>query len=140
MDSTTKYFAMEWLQVFPSDREAIQRVLRGNYSRRQFWAEQFSEARFTLDLRARTVLHFLKKKKTARHCEIHRYLVSRGWAGFTWTSRPLEKLLVFGLIVREKRGRYTITKAGMRLDLFRAHYPIEYVNLDWLKHFLTHSW
>lgn len=124
----------------PSDRKIVLRVLQCNCSRRTYWERQFLKGHFTLGLRARAVLFYLKKEKTARHCDIHKYLVSRGWAGFTWTSRPLERLLVFGLIVREKRGRYTITNVGAQLDLFRAHYPIEYVNVDWLKHFLTHIW
>lgn len=123
-----------------SDKKAILRALQ-NGRRRQYWERQILKSYFTLSLRSRIVLNFLRKKKSAKHCEIHNYLVSKGWAGFKWTSRPLEKLLVFGLIIQEKRrGQYTITKAGERLDLLRAYYPIEVVNLFWIKHFLTRMW
>jgi len=122
------------------DKKAILHTLQTG-RRRQYWERQISKSYFTLNLRSRAVLNFLKKKKSAKHREIHNYLVSKGWAGFKWTSRPLEKLLVFGLVIQEKRrGQYAITKAGERLDLFRAYYPIEAVNLFWLKHFIVYTW
>jgi len=122
------------------DKKAILNALQEG-SRRRYWERQISRSYFTLNLRSRAVLNFLKKKKSAKHREIHNYLVSKGWAGFKWTSRPLEKLLVFGLVIQERRrGQYTITKAGERLDLFRAYYPIEAVNLFWLKHFIVYIW
>jgi len=131
---------LEWMS--PDEQKEINRIFQGDHIRKDYWYNQLTVGRFTLNSRSKAVLHFmsLKSKKVARHNEISKYLRKQGWAGFLWTSEPLEKLLVFGLIVREKRGLYAITWEGERLDLFRAFYPIKYVDLNWLRHFLDHTW
>ncbi|RLI40748.1 hypothetical protein DRO59_08610 [Candidatus Bathyarchaeota archaeon] len=135
----SKFITFE-LWMSPDEKKDISRIFQSKHKRKDYWYNQLVTGYFTLNPRSKAVLHFLRSKKVARHGEISKYLEKQGWAGLLRTSEPFEKLLVFGLIVREKRGLYAITGAGERLDLFRASYPVEYVNLDWLKHFLDYTW
>ena len=126
-------------RLLPDERKEVVDLLRKDFRYADRWQNEMFKGTFTLGLVSRAVLAFLREKGKARRCEIHRHLKELGWEGFTFSAKPLERLLVFGLVVRTTDG-YEITPVGRQINLFAARYPIEFVDTKWLKHFLNHTW
>jgi len=126
-------------RLLPDERKEVVDLLRKDFRYVDRWQNEMFKGTFTLGLVSRAVLAFLRERGKARRCEIHRHLKELGWEGFTFSAKPLERLLVFGLVVRTSDG-YEITPTGRQINLFAARYPIEFVDTKWLKHFLNHTW
>ena len=127
-------------RLLPDEREEVANLLRKDFRYVDRWRGEMLKGTFTLGLVSRATLAFLREKGKARRCEIHRHLKELGWEGFTFSAKPLEKLLVFGLVTHTDDGMYEITPAGKQINLFAARYPIEFVDVKWLEHFLNHTW
>ena len=142
MDAKTfKYYAeTAFERLLPDERQEVTDLLMQDFRYAKYWRDEMYRGTFTLGFVPRAILAFLREKGKARRCEIHRHLKELGWEGFTFSAKPLEKLLVFGLVARTDDGTYEITPVGKQINLFAARYPIEFVDTKWLEHFLNHTW